>query len=360
MKKNKFLILVFTIILALPTLDYFFHFSPVKDLFEKRLPVAKPEFSWSQDYIKNFEKFFNDNYGFRKTLISINSHMMDKVFDESPDARAVVGKDGWFYFDNHNSLLDAVGQAVISDEMVERGVESFYRNWQKMRAKNIEYLVIIAADKSTVYPEFLPDFMHPQGPHRMDKFLNALKKKYPDFPVIDLRPILLSAKNKEIIYHKTDTHWNARGAHYAYVEIAKKLHIKPDLRKDFEDVENPEFYGDISGIMNSKATNIDYELKKKSGRKNYMIKPDWESLKNFHKPSVFLNPDKNLPKVFAYKDSYFSNLAVLLSEHFSQGVYINEFPCDLNYEIIKNFGPNVVIQEFWEGRIEVILSRCTE
>lgn len=345
-------------IIALPALDSILHFSPVKDLFEKRLPVENPQFSLSKDYPKNFEKYFNDNYGFRKTLISMNSRMMDKIFDESPDARAVIGKDGWFYFDNHNSLLDATGKASLSDELVERGVKSFYRNWQMMRAKNIDYLLIIAADKATVYPEFLPDYIKYNEPHRIDKFLTALKKKYPDFPVLDLRPILKKAKEKEIIYHKTDTHWNNRGGHYGYVEIAKMLGIKPHLREDFTDKEDSGFRGDISDIMNSDASNVDYKLEPKFKPIAHYQWPTPKKLQNFHRPMFFLNDNKNLPVLFAYKDSFFGELQYFLSEHFYKSSYINEFPCDLNYETIKNHHPNVVIQEFWEGRVEVVLSQC--
>jgi hypothetical protein len=360
MKKlqNKFLILAFTLILLAPTLDLFFHFSPVKDLFEKRMPVKKPEFSLTKKYLRDFEKFFDDNYGFRKSLISLNSQIMDKVFDESPDARVVLGKDGWFFFDNHNSLLDVAGRAIISDEVIKRAVESFYRNWQTMRAKNIDYLLIIAADKGTIYPEFLPDYIKPNEPHRIDQFLNVLKKKHPDFPILDLRPILLKAKEKEIIYHKTDTHWNKRGAHYAYVEIAKKLKFKPHLRQDFLNKEDQMIRGDISDVMNTNAMHLNYDIVPKFKLSHEYVSPLPESLKEFHKPYETINKNKNLPVIFIYKDSYFGDLISMVSEHFSQAIFINEFPCDINYEIIKKFAPNVVIQEFWEGRVEVVLNAC--
>jgi alginate O-acetyltransferase complex protein AlgJ len=364
MRKNKILIFAFALLLTLPVLDNIFHFSPVKDLFEKRLPVPLPStpktFAEAQEFTRNFEKFFNDNYGFRKSLITINSRMMDKVFNESPDSRAVIGKEGWLYFDNQNSLLDAAGRAEISDALIERGVKSFGENWQKMRAKNIDYLLVIAADKGTIYPEFLPDYITPKEPHRIDKFLTALRKKYPDFPVIDLRPILLEAKKQEEVYQRVDTHWSKPGAHYAYVEIAKLLKIKPHLRSDFSILADGYVSGDIAQIMNSDVTELNVELVPQFERKSHIYEAPKAAKEQFHKPMFFENSDKNLPVLFAYKDSFFGNLTELVSEHFSQSAYINEFPCDLNYEILKNYRPNVVIQEFWEGRIEVVLSQCKQ
>lgn len=169
MTRNKFITIVFALILLLPALDNLLNFSPVKELFEKRLPVEKPKFSWSSNYLKKFEEFFNDQYGLRKTLIYLNAYLLDNIFDESPDARAVVGKDGWLFFDNRDSLLDASGKAHLDDKLIENSLKHFYKNWQRLKAKNIDYLLVIAADKSTIYPEFLPDYIKPGNSHRIDK-----------------------------------------------------------------------------------------------------------------------------------------------------------------------------------------------
>ncbi|MBU6339083.1 MAG: hypothetical protein KGQ36_03825 [Rickettsiales bacterium] len=348
--------------LLIPTLDSVFNFSPVKDLFEKRKQVTMPQNPQTlieiQAYPRAFEKFFNDNYGFRKTLISWHSKIMDKIFDESPMARVAFGKDGWLYFDNDNSLLDAAGNAVLDDKLLDYGVESFAKNWQELRKNNIEYLLVIAADKSTVYPEFLPDYIEPKDNHRIDKFLIALKKKYPDFPVLDLRPILLKAKEKENVYHKTDTHWNRRGAHYAYVEIMKKLGMKPHLRSEFSNKEDEYISGDIAAMINSNQSELNYDITSNFKHLSKVISPSEEEKKLFHRPTYFINQNKDLPRIFTYQDSYFGDLFWLVSEHFSNAFYINEYPCNINLEVVKKYHSNVVIQEFWEGRIETILKGC--
>lgn len=368
MNRNKFLITVFILILALPSLDTVFNFAPVKELFEKRLPTEFPTLPKTIDEVKafpqKFEAFFNDNYGFRKTLVSINSEIMDDIFNESPDARAIIGKDDWLFFDNHDSLLDAVGKATISDELINKAVKSFAKNWQKMRQNNIDYLVIIAADKSSIYPEFLPSYMTPKGPHRIDKFLTALKAQYPDFPIIDLRPLMLKAKEKEIIYHKTDTHWNKRGAHYGYLAAMnhfaqKNKNIRPNLRYKFEDKAEEMLHGDIAQIMNSKTKNLNYDLEPKFDKSYFFATQLPKAItKKYHKPLMFENNNQKLPRLFAYKDSFFSNIEVFIAEHFSYGFLVNEFPCDLDYEIIKQHNPNVVIQQFWEGRINSVFTQC--
>ena len=363
MIRNKIFITAFVVFLFLPIFGNIFNLSVVGDLFEKRIATTKPEFpvnlSELEAYPKKFNKYYNDNYGFRKDLISINGSMMDKVFNESPDDRVLVGKDGWLYFDNKNSLLDAAGRASINKELINKGVEVFYKNWQNAKKKNMKYLFVIAADKTTIYSQFLPDYFKYGKNHRIDVFKNALLRKYPDFPLVDLRDILLKAKDKEIIYHKTDTHWNKRGAHYGYVEIMRKLNFSPYLREDFNEVENGEYFGDIAQIMGIKQTNRDFSLTKKFANNIYLNGKESKELKQiFHKAEVFEHNNKALPKLFVYKDSFFGELQNLVSEHFSVSLYINEFPCRIDYDILENYSPDYIIQQFWENRIESVLKKC--
>lgn len=366
MKQHKPLIIIFIFILVLPTLDSIFNISPISELFEKRiatpLPVAPKNIEALTKYPKKFEEFYDDNYGFRKTFISLNSTISDKIFNESPDDRAVIGKNGWLYFDNKKSLLDAVGKATISDELVDRGVKTFAKNWHEMKSKNITYLLIIAADKSTIYSEFLPDYLRYQEPHRIDKFLTTLKKQYPDFPVLDLRPILKEAKKSADIYYKTDTHWNMIGSYFAYEEIMKKLSIMPHLISDFSIIKKDYFYGDIAQIINSKTKELKISFEEKFSKTYQVIAKKPEIFNKFHKSQLFINKNQSLPTIFTYKDSFFDNLRDLFAPHFSKSIYVNEFPCEIDYKIIEPHlnleGKNIVIQQFWEGRIEDILHQC--
>lgn len=364
-KQNKILIIVFVLILGLPLLDSAFHFSPVKELFEKRKPVAMPDFPKSfadlLTFPKKFDAFFNDNYGMRKSLITLHSSMMDKVFDESPDSRVVIGKDNWLYFDNYNSILDAEGHAPLADDLIVRGVEHYAKNRKQVEDAGMKYLLVIAADKTTIYPEFLPDYIKsaPLGQHRIDKFLNALTKKYPDFPVVDARPILLQAKLKEKVYQETDTHWNRRGAHSTYMAMMKKLGITPNPRNKFKDVADEWIKGDISDIMGGAYSNLNYELQPKFKETIHFGKATEEEKKKFHNVTIFYNDNKNLPRLFVYQDSYFGDLFRFVSQHFSYAFFTNQYPCDIEIEVVKKYHPNVVMQEFWEGRVEHILGTCS-
>lgn len=370
-KNNYFIIIIFFLILLIPTLDNIFNFSPIKELFEKRILTEKPalpqNYSELKKFPKNFDNFYNDNFGFRKTLITINSKMMDNIFNQSPSERAVMGKDGWLYFDNYNSLADAQGEMIYNQKVLEKGVKALIQNWQELAKNNVDYVFVVAADKSTAYPEFLPDYIKAKsGNRRLDQFLSLLKKEAPDFPIIDLRPVILKAKTaeKNEIYYKTDTHWNRVGAYYGYLEIINFLSKKhPNLkaltRDEFTLKSESKHDGDIADIMNLKL-NYDFEhnLIPKTPFNYSEVELSQAQEKQFHKPFFFTNKNQDLPILFSYKDSFSDNLMVFLPENFSKSYFINEFPCRINLNIIKKYHANIVIHQMWEGRMEEVFKGC--
>ncbi len=372
MKKfNYFLITIFLLILLTPTLDNVFNFSPIKELFEKRTLASKLELpknlSDLTSYPKNFENFYNDNFGFRKTLINMNSKIMDNIFNQSPSERALIGKDGWLYFDNYNSLADAEGKIFYDQKVLANGVKALIQNWQTLKKNNIDYVLVIAADKSTIYPEFLPDYIKSKPDNkRLDQFLSELKKQSPNFPIIDLRAVILQAKAKEPqeIYYKTDTHWNRIGAYYGYLEVINflaKNHSNLKARsKDQFLFQNGEIKsGDIADIMNLKLDyDFEYDLIPKSPFNYSRIEP--KSDQRFHKPTFFTNINKTLPILFSYKDSFSDNMMYFLADNFSKSYFVNEFPCQIDLRTIKDYRANIVIQQMWEGRMEEVLKSCNK
>lgn len=365
--KDLFILISFAAILFLPILDSFFVLSPVKEIFENRQSIEAPKKPESyfelKNYFKNFESFFNDNYGFRKTLISWHNKILDKIFNESPLSRVIEGSENWLFFDNQNSVLDVQGKAEISDELIDKIVAATIKNYQQAKENNIDYLLVIAADKTSIYPEFLPTYIKVSEDHRIDKFLSKLKKTNPNFPILDLRKILLEAKKHETVYHQTDTHWNRRGAFYAYQEIMNSLNKqnfnqKALTRNKFKEVEKNDFIGDISQMVGSSQKNIDYDLAANFAENLVFISASDEEKNIFYKPIIVKNYNQNLPRLFVYKDSFFGNLINFVSYHFSYSIYSNQQPCNLDFALIKKYRPNVLIQQFWEARIEEIAKKC--
>ena len=90
-------------------------------------------------------------------------------------------------------------------------------------AEGIHYLVLLAPDKHTIYPEYIPGrYEHVSPATRFDQFYDYLRQ-HTRLDLVDLRTPLRRAKSHERLYLRRDTHWNDRGAFIGYQTIIAAL-----------------------------------------------------------------------------------------------------------------------------------------
>jgi len=315
------------------------------------------------EYPRAFDSYYNDNFGFRGTVITANGYGLDKVFDVSPSDRVVIGLDDWLFFNNRQSLVDFEGRIQYSEAELDAGVRGLVRNWREMQKRGITYLFVIAPDKSTIYSEFMPEHLqkkHAVANSRLDQLLGALLVEYPKFPVLDLRGALFDAKKRDVIYHKRDTHWNTRGAYVGYVEIMKWLRVRhPEFgytpREYLVEGERLTTYGDLSNYINVDTEYTDYYLKRRW--KNFEEVDLSAEEEVLHKAQRFVGKD-GAPKLLMYKDSFTENMMDFLSQHFSESLYIHEFPCYVDLRLIDLEKPDIVVHESIERGLHDIVRLC--
>ena len=85
--------------------------------------------------------------------------------------------------------------------------------------------LIVAPDKPSIYPEYLPKGLTPSKKRYMDYYLDSLRT-IPNLVVYDPTKDLLNAKKSEgLLYWMTDTHWNYKGAFLAFAGLEHELGI---------------------------------------------------------------------------------------------------------------------------------------
>ena len=132
------------------------------------------------------------------------------------------GQPGWLFTGDNYSLVysDAMGELNGSLEEL-RDIHRTRQAWgQYFAARGITFRVQVAGNKHSVYPEQLADT--PAGDTRLDRFM-ALQSP-PDEYLVNSVPYLLARKaGGPDLYLKTDSHWNALGAYYAYQQLIESL-----------------------------------------------------------------------------------------------------------------------------------------
>ena len=95
------------------------------------------------------------------------------------------------------------------------------RDW--IAARGGKYVFVVAPDKHSIYPEYLPEWVVKSAqPSKLDQLLAHLRA-HSSVTVLDLRPALLAAKKSGPTYLQTDTHWNKFGAFIGYQQLMQTL-----------------------------------------------------------------------------------------------------------------------------------------
>lgn len=192
---------------------------------------AFPRWSWQIGDLKRlpsrFDFEFNRALPLRVELAAPARSVYVDWLGVSPVSEVVLGKGGWLYY------IGAAGDRIIDRHV--RGRDPFTHDelegWRtflvertrRYRGLGAKYVLVIAPNKESIYPEHLPHWIGPRvGPTRLDQLM-AHMKSAPEVTVIDLRATLHAAKRASIVYYKTDTHWNTRGAYEAYQEVLRVL-----------------------------------------------------------------------------------------------------------------------------------------
>ncbi len=309
---------------------------------EQRTRVARPSLREGVRFPELFDAYFRDNFGWRDRVIRWHHLFKYRALGESPVNDVIVGRDGWLFYSNPADGLDIRNfsghwphEAGVVDGWLT-GQEGRRLQYVRLGAR---YLIAIAPDKQSLYPELVPFRYGPAAPGVMGELL-ARASSYPDLTMLDLRTALREAIGE--LYYKGDTHWNARGAFAAASAIADRL--RRDLpsvgairESDYVVEESVRPEGDLVNIMGLglPANDRAFAFRRRSGGAREI------SSDALHR--VFDQPGTGLPRAVLLGDSFGESLAPLLADAFSRLHYYRSSTGGPNPAIVVNEKPDVVI-----------------
>ena len=142
-----------------------------------------------------------------------------------PSTKWVRGKDGWLFLGNeHNNTIAELKLAKRPDaDAIAREVTLLANLAEAAAATDSPVALLIGPNKSTVYPEFLPDAIEPSDTRYVSFFIDQLRQ-VPNLTVIDPIDDMRRAKEStDLLYYRTDSHWNAKGAFRAFSTLADRM-----------------------------------------------------------------------------------------------------------------------------------------
>ncbi len=157
------------------------------------------------------------------------------------------GKDDWLFignpYDRSIAKLKLTTKPSLSE--IKNTKEIFSKIALTASKSNTKVVLIVGPNKSSIYPEFLPDEIVPSTKKYSSFFLDNLRD-IPNLTIYDPTDDLLLLKNSEgILYWMTDTHWNNKGAFLAYSGFSRLIN-SPVPQVTFK--LGTTYNGDILGI----------------------------------------------------------------------------------------------------------------
>ncbi|AXY58999.1 acyltransferase family protein [Acinetobacter sp. WCHAc010052] len=280
-------------------------------------------------------------------LITYKVNFMDsKIFNDlkiqrkgfehayGPSLNWYEGKENWLFLgNNHDASVEKL--KLVTPPNIQ-SIEAIHLNMKEIvntaALFNTHVLFIMGPNKENIYTEFLPTALVPSELKYSSYFLNSLRK-IPKLSVYDPTLDLKNAKEKEgILYWKTDTHWNQKGAYIAFSGLARML-SQPIPKVKFH--LGPIYEGDLIGISQLKNFPL-------SASDNWIVvwdkKPisiekrlSYEHESSFGHPRIVTTKNALTDKyVWVIGDSFSNGLATYINATFKEVRYIGHWSDKLN------------------------------
>ena len=299
--------------------------------FELRKFNPKPEFTMesliSRKYFGALGSYLTDRFPFKNEMTTIRGNFLIHLFSTSPNERARVGKNGYYFFTR--------GLDLPCSTFKKQQVNKYWSELEKFIAKaysqNIIVRMIIAPQKPTIYPEFLStdDYTRYQcARDNLELFLDkqpiTTNKNY-----IGLWDIFKAEKEQapdKLLHHPTDTHWNEHGALFLSKTLVNSL---AEGLWDEEDVYTHPYrhQGDLGRIMGvplyEDSEHVEVERKGINVKEGNRIRAGSNIIRRYTAISETNSEKKLLEKIVIIHDSFGKRTFTQIPPYFKETVYIH-------------------------------------
>ena len=268
---------------------------------------------------------FSQSHGFEN--LAIKRKGLEHAFGSS--LAWYKGKEDWLFLGNsYDDTVAKLKLAVVpTEDELASTKELFSKVAQTGTEFNAKTVLIVGANKSNIYPEYLPDELVPATKKYSSFFLDKLKE-VPNLTVYDPTDDFLRLKKTEgYLYWMTDTHWNNKGAFFAYSGFSKILDL-PIPQVEFQ--QGAPHKGDLIDIAKLKDFPLHAEDNWDVVWKN---KPVWavkeipdEQKTAFGSATIVVNPQPLSDKyVWVVGDSFAGALQQYFNSTFKEVRYVGHW-----------------------------------
>jgi hypothetical protein len=297
--------------------------------------------------------WLEDRFGFRDQLLALYV-TLDRKLQTGAARSAVRGDDGWLFATTADSLLSHQGRLPFAPGEAEAWLGRVGEIAAQAEASGAVFVVLIAPDKQTIYPERLSDY-----PRRFaeETRRETLVRRAPERGLALLSPgeALTAAKADGEVYYRTDTHWAPRGAYVAYralIDALQEEGVAVEPLGEGRVAWRPKdgFVGDIYGLLGeANGAPETFDAAEIAQAATVVETTDLSELaaEGFRSRRITMAP-RGLPSILVLGDSFADPLAPFLEQSFDEVTLIHHQFGGFPPEVIEPGRYDVVVLEMVE------------
>ena len=182
-------------------------------------PELKKENEINTRWLPEAGEYFQEHFAFRNELVTANALLNGKIFGVSTADGVIQGTDNWLYY--KDSLEDYLGEELLSERSLFNIAHTLAMMQETLNEKGVQFLFTVAPNKNSLYGENMPyyDSLKVSSDKNLVNLQKYLRQEQVSYG--DLYETL--SEEKEVLYHKRDSHWNNKGAAVAAETLLSSL-----------------------------------------------------------------------------------------------------------------------------------------
>ena len=332
-------------------------YSPQEKRELKTLDGISFDFNNIQNIPSELDKYFKDQAFLKNSLFNLYARFKLAI-GGSPSEDVTLGMNNWLFLGSPASKKYANLINYRSKVFPTLSTKHYLRIKSELKSRlntqGIDYIFVVTPDKSSIYPEYLPD-QYRSFNLRRQALSDAIAVQFASelgLSFLNLKEDLIKSKKYfgKPLYHLWDTHWNFRGSSIAEAAIAERVNLKDvnsDInfdRLDFVIVKNKFYTGDLAQFTG--ATHLSEKILTPKPNNSLSTKCVEAALGD---NSLVCRGGAEAMRILLVRDSFSTALIPFMSQRYSDLFAVWEYPSNERIQdLVKEVKPDLVIEQVVE------------
>ena len=208
----------------------------------------------NRSFSDGFEAWYNDRLPFRAQILTAANFLKGEEL-HSPTSNVIIGKEGWLYYVQEGE--DYMATNVMTEEEAGAFAITLSLIQENIEGRGGNFTFVPMSNKASVYGEYMPSCYRKADRNNLSMVTEEMKKAGVNF--VDMKNVLTSNKDKGVLYHRRDSHWNYLGALYGFDAIMESLgRDHRDYDKESYDMVKT-WRGDLDKLIYPAGGVMDYQ-----------------------------------------------------------------------------------------------------